>query len=239
MQLLTNIIEPKRLLLAWQASDATSSPKGKRYIIGELVRELDHTGNIFFRYMVDSKDFTDAKNLGFQGYPAFNIESENHQNAFDTFARRIPPRTRSDFQEYLKFLRIDPNVIISDFALLGYSGASLPSDAFSFIHPFENVIPPCELVIEIDGFRYHAGQDKKLHDDFKGSEVTIEKEPNNQYDKDAIKICHEGDIIGHIKRGQTEAFSGWIDKNCNIKAVIEKINGIPDRPNVLLYVWVK
>lgn len=247
MRLLKNIIEPKRLLIAWQKPDGASTslsnenlsqeyrPKGKRYIVGELV--CKNNREFTLHYFLNTEDFKEAMNQGFQGYPAFDISLEYHRNVFDIFARRIPPRSRSDFDEYLKFYRISPGVEISDFALLGYSGAKLLSDGFSLIHPFENVVLPCELTIEVAGFRYGQGMDKINQEGFLGHEVTIKEEPENEFDQEAIGIFYDDIRIGYINRGQKNTFHNWLQHN-TVKAVIERINGSKLRPNVLLYVWV-
>ena len=58
-----------------------------------------------------------------------------------------PPRSRGDFGRFLGALRIKADAEISDFALLGYSGAKLPDDDFTVIHPFENASVPFEFMV--------------------------------------------------------------------------------------------
>ncbi|TAE32399.1 MAG: hypothetical protein EAY65_06875 [Alphaproteobacteria bacterium] len=135
--MLTHIIEPKRLLLTWQASQGESCG-GKRHVVAELCRENSNSSHITFRYNSDSSDYREAIAKGFQGYPAFSLQHQNHNHdVLAAFARRIPSRKRGDFLEYLSYWHISPQAgeSMSDFALLGYTGAGLPSDGFNRICP--------------------------------------------------------------------------------------------------------
>ncbi|HEX4044328.1 MAG TPA: hypothetical protein VHZ76_01510 [Gammaproteobacteria bacterium] len=62
----------------------------------------------------------------------------------------------------LEGLRLQADVQISDFALLGYSGAKLLSDGFSIIHPFAHANGPCELLLEAAGYRHIQQSDKAI-----------------------------------------------------------------------------
>jgi len=85
---------------------------------------------------------------------------EHQQGVLDAFVRRLPPRSRDDFSEYLDRYRLPNNARFSDLALLAYTGGKLPSDGFEFCADLDQARPPFELVIEIAGFRY---QDSRKH----------------------------------------------------------------------------
>lgn len=229
--IIKHIHEPKTLLLVWQSPEGTSRA---RCIVGELNRE-EANGIVSLKYLKGTADFKKASELGFVSYPAFsNIEKEYHNSVVDAFLRRLPPRSRGDFNNYLKLLRLDVNSEFSDFALLGYSGAKLPSDGFSIINPFTDVIGPCELITEVAGFRY---RDIAIEEVSVGDEVTLVPEPNNEYDSKAIKVMLGKNHIGYINRGQIDAFHDWLAHN-NISACVERINGREDRPLIYLYVQI-
>src|ERR1700761_4644000 len=123
LPLLQQIIEPNQLLLTWQSRGSHT------YVVGELLRRPD--GQIVLHYFRNDPDFQKAQQQGFEGYPAFGIEQETHEiNVMDAFQRRLPPDTRADFDDYLKYHGIDPSMKkrLSIFALLGYTGAKLPGD---------------------------------------------------------------------------------------------------------------
>jgi len=223
-----NIIEPSRLLLVWMPPDNFHRT---RYVVGQI----DRSGDVFtLSYFADSADFIKARECGFEGYPAFRkTKAQYSEGVIDAFMRRLPPRNRGDFDKYLELLKISGGLDFSDFALLGYSGAKLPSDGFSLIHPFDNVTGPCELLTEVAGFRYI--EDVAVEDIIIGDEVSV-SEPDNQYDPDAIKIMLNKKKIGYVNRGQLPAFHRWISDS-SISAVIERSNGRSDRP--LIYLFVK
>src|SRR4051812_28394155 len=125
MHLIQKIIEPKRLLIIWQALQ-NEIGTGKRYIVGELEHQHNNT---LLRYYLNTPDFKDAIALGFKGFVFFDLNQEIHDlNVMGALARRIPPRERTDFDDFLRYNRIEPSVgrTMSDFALLGYTGGKLP-----------------------------------------------------------------------------------------------------------------
>jgi len=231
MNFIKHIIETKKLSLIWQAPEGCDDRA--RRVVGEL-RLVG--GNVELRYLVDSDDYLAAKECGFQGYPAFFKTDIVHcEGVLEAFMKRLPPRKRPDFVEYLEHLGLRPDVEITDFALLGYSGARLPSDWFAIVMPFEDVSGPCEFLTEVAGFRYSEGEKSELSI---GDQVTFEPEPENQHDSNAIRVIHNGINIGYIGRGQLDSFHRWL-RNDQISATIEKINGRPDRPSIVLFVRVE
>ncbi len=230
MQYIEHITEPDRLLLSWQAPDR------RRLIVAELRRSGPF---IDLAYLSDSEEFRQAKDKGFEGYPGFEIGTY-HVNVLDAFAMRLPPRSRSDYCRFLKALRIkeDAKDTVSDFALLGYSGARLPDDTFMIIHPFDLAIPPFELMVEVQGYRYYM--DETPYESLQREMVaTFCKEPENEFDSQAIAILLDGKRIGYVCQGLTESFHKWMDAGLEIKATLERINGTPERPLVFLYVVVR
>lgn len=230
MHFIEHIIEPTKLLLAWQS---LAESHRKRYIVAEL----HWTGNdSTLTYLQNTKDFIEAREHGFECYPAFKEIKEVHHNALDAFMRRLPPRTRGDFSDYLAGLRLKPDVQISDFALLGYSGAKLLSDGFSIIHPFNDADGPCELLIEAAGYR-HRLKDLKILPQI-NSRATFSKELYGSDREDAIAIHVDGACVGYVNRGLIPTFLDWMSNRRINDAWVEKTNGTPERPTLYLYVQV-
>lgn len=229
MNRIERINNPNRLLLAWQAPDGKASRT--RYIVGELfLREK----NIIFRYLPDTDDFIKASAGGFVCYPAFRkIGQEYTQGVLESFLRRLPPRKRGDFDKYLEQWRLAPNVEISDFALLGHTGAKLPNDGFSLINPFDCDDPPHEFFIEVAGFRYYQ-ENISIDAIAVGMEVVFITEPDNEHDSNAVIIEVLGKKIGYVNKVQSRAFSQWL-KNCSIEAWIARKNGTGERPLIYIY----
>lgn len=232
MNLIRHIIEPERLLLSWQAPEGAGNRS--RHLVGALTRRKD--GTVELAYAPESEDFRKAVKLGFDGHPAFKDTNKAHRSGvLETFMRRLPPRSRTDFHLYLEQLRLPPDAKISDFALLGYSGARLPGDSFSLIHPFDEVDGPCELVTEVAGTRYQ--KDFKASDVRVGDAVTFVADPNNAADKQAIRIVASGVCVGFVSRGLLPAFHRWLEYKA-VPAQIERVNGTIARPSVYLFVEV-
>ncbi|OAI47687.1 hypothetical protein AYO45_05655 [Gammaproteobacteria bacterium SCGC AG-212-F23] len=231
MHFIEHIIEPNKLLLAWQSSDEQHRT---RYIVAELNRA--ENDQITLTYLTNEDDFRKAQSKGFESYPAFPDISKTYDNVLDAFMRRLPPRTRGDFTQYLEGLRLKPDTKLSDFALLGYSGAKLPSDGFSIIHPFNNVRGACELLIEAAGFRHI----KKKHDIEinVNDSATFSKEFNEATQAEAIHITVNSQHIGYVNRGLLPTFFDWMNNNRIVNAWVEKINGTPDKPSRYLYVKI-
>jgi hypothetical protein len=226
MNLISHINQPNRLLLAWQPPEGKSR---SRYVVGEL--HQDEKGYVF-RYLTDTTDFKNAQEEGFICHPAFRkLNLEYRDSVLDTFLRRIPPKTRSDFNQYLQQWRLASDIKINDFALLGHTGAKLPNDGFSLVNPFEDVDLPFEFFIEVAGFRH---QGVSLDDVAEGMSVQFIPEPENQFDTDAVRIEAAGKKIGYVNKVQSAAFRRWL-KNYSILACIERINGIQERP--LIYIF--
>ncbi len=228
MNYIEHICEPEKLLLCWQ-----SPSDGARYVIAELYRSADN--KYAFKYLKNSDDFKSAQKLGFTMYPAFHSNQEVHNSGIlEAFVGRIPPRSRNDFKEYLQNFRINESAKISDFALLGYSGAKLPSDGFSIINPFENTCIPSEFLIELAGTRHMKGTNLKIVQ--AGDLVDLIEEPDNQYDKQAIYAMSKGQKLGYISRWQTRAFHNWMnDKSISLSAVVERLNGAEGHPAVYVF----
>jgi hypothetical protein len=239
MPLLQHILEPLKLLLVWQE---INQAEDMHHVVGELLHRLD--GQVVLHYFKNDVDFQKARQQGFEGYPAFGIEQETHEtNVMDAFQRRLPPETRTDFDDYLKYHGIDPTVKkrLSPFALLGYTGAKLPGDGFSLVHTFENVPAPCEIITELAGFRHNDGmQSFRDGQEFLGKHVAFAKEPENPVDADAVKVtlADTGALIGYVNRAQRHAFGHWLDQHRQVEGTIQRLNGKLDRPDLLLHVNV-
>lgn len=231
MQYIEHIIEPTELLLVWQSLDETHRT---RYKVAKL--EQTETG-ITLTYLVDTKDFRSAQEKGFESYPAFQDITRPHYNVLNTFMRRLPPRSRADFAQYLAGMRLKPDSVLSDFALLGYSGAKLLSDGFSLIHPFNNVDNECELLLEIVDFRHIEETDRKKV--IAGTPVSFFVVDKHEITNEpAIRIMMDDKQLGYVNRALISTVLEWINDKRILNARIEKINGTPSRPAAYIYTQI-
>lgn len=226
MRFIEHVFSPTRLLLAWQAPEGTDRIQR---VVGEL-RLVD--GMVSFRYLSDSEDFREARKLGFVCHPAFRkLDREYTDGVMSAFQRRIPARSRGDFAEYLEPLRLRPSADLSEFRLLAYSGAKLPTDGFSLVWPLAEVYAPGEVLLEVAGFRY---QGVAIGDLAVGDLVQFRQEPENFVDPRALRIEAGGRRIGYVKRLQRDAVSHWLD-HYEIDATIERINRNAEHPRIFVF----
>jgi hypothetical protein len=233
MRHIEHIVEPEKLLLSWQTSQPGKN-RGRMFV-AELIRKGDDADLV---YLLDSNEFRMAQSLGFKEYTGFSANQRIHEKVLFAFIKRLPPRSRGDFRKYLDSLRIQNDADISDFALLGYSGAKLPDDDFEVIHTFENAVPPFEFLLHVQGYHYYAEQ--LPFDSIKlEQEATFQAEPENKFDPKAIKIIVGGIHAGYVCRGRLESFHKWFEMGYKIDASIERKNGTAERPEIYLYVSIK
>ena len=224
-----HLIEPQRLLLYWQARE---SEKRSRYQVGELIKR---DGDVVLRYN-SGAEMEAAKEAGFKGYPAFPLKQAEHgHQVLEAFKRRLPPRSRRDFNRYLELRAIAPEAEISDFALLGYSGAKLPDDGFELVHPFDDPPEAFEVLIEIAGFRLEA---EVSHEALRpGDAVQLEPEPDNPHDRQAIRVENSSRKLGYVPRGHLAMLHRMLDQGASLSGEIFRINGTSARS--LVYVLVR
>jgi len=228
MNFITHILEPKRLLLVWQGPEGSSRT---RHSIAELLRQGDQP--VRLRYLTESQDFANAHSEGLTNFPAFRKVDQTYDlGVEETFMRRLPPRSRGDYAQYLEQFRLRPETRISDFALLAYTGAKLPGDGFSIISPLEDVVEPCEILVEVAGFRYNSQlSHANVHP---GVPVRFEAEADNPHDQNAVAIFVLDQRIGYVPRQQASAIHRLCEAG-SLSARVERVNGRSDRPLVYLF----
>lgn len=232
MNLLRHIVEPEALLLTWQPSDERSTTRTRR-VVGKIW--VDQEGKAVFQYLKGTDDYAKAEAMGFKGYPAFDAkDADTREGVIESFLRRVPPRKREDFAEFLESHRLPHPFPHSDLALLGYTGAKLPSDGFALVPVFPKDGVPCDYLLEVAGFRHETGVDIDLLT--VGSFVTFRMEQDNPVDTDALAVVHRGIRIGYVNRALRGIFHRWLETYA-VTASIERINGKPDRP--LVYIRVR
>ena len=234
MNTLQYIIEPKRLWLTWQPLDEYASARTRR-VVGELCHE--ESGEIVFHYLKDSADFQAAKLAGFKGYPAFALHGQEiRKGVVEALMRRLPPKKREDFGEYLTQHGLPTPFQHSDFALLGYTGAKLPSDGFALVPEFPPDEVPCDYLTEVAGLRHVFNGDISLIS--VGDPVLFVADQDNALDSDALAIVCKGDKIGYVNRALKDTVRYWLDRH-QVNASIYRLNGKPERPLAYVKICVR
>lgn len=231
---LQHIVEPERLYLTWQPLDE-GAPTRTRRVVGVVLKRAGSA--LGFRYLVELPDYQKAKEAGFQGFPAFKATDVEHtQGVRDSLLRRLPPRSREDFADYLALHRLPSPFEYSDFALLGYTRARLPSDGFELVPSFPADAVPIDLIVEVVGVRHVNGFDVSHVKN--GDNVIFKADADNPVDRDAVAVYLKGKHLGYVNRAMRSVFSDWLRLH-SVSAHVERINGKPERPVIYLRVTVR
>lgn len=235
--LIEHVREPRRLILAWQAPDQFG--ERFRWAIGVV---SPSQGDYAFQYLKDDEfaalnQMRTPQELSSLGYRGFTVFGPNNsivytKSVLSPFLRRLPPRSRTDFGDYLQSFRISRMANVSDFALLGLTEAKLPSDGFSLVDEYADREGERELLVELAGHRYYRS--KLKHALRTGEPVELEMEPSNPYDPNAIVVRYFGEPLGYINRLQASAFREWIVKR-RVQAHLEKLNGTESKPRAFIF----
>ena len=226
-------LQSRKIYLVWRAGQH----KG-RLVIGELSETPEK--RYVFRYRDGSSDLKEALTLGFAGYPAFPLKGEEFtENIIETFSMRLPPRSRSDFHDFLKRWEIQ-NQNISDFDLLSITGGKLVTDHFEFIDPHAHKRPN-QFITELAGIT-HTLKDGNVVEQLKklkgGKEVSLRRNPDNRFDPDAVEVYYSNNHVGHIKRIHATTISNELKANIPVKAFIKDIDANGVINSVLLKVSI-
>lgn len=226
--MLMHVPEPRRLLLTWQQP---SAERRSRRVVAELVKIEDV---VTFRYLVHTDDFDKARAEGFRGFPAFDLETVEHRhNVMEALMRRLPPKKREDYANFLKQHLLPVDFSGSDFALLGITGARLPSDTFELSVDLEGLMAPLDMLLVVAGHRFHV---KNLSKPLEvGTLVRLVEEPTNEHDANAVQVIAGDDVIGYVNRAACAGLKNLL-RTATATATVARLNGTPDSPRVYVLV---
>ncbi len=205
----------KYLLLIWK------DPETRRnFTIGKLTKSTKYT----FEYC---NEFTQAEAYGWSKLDAFpENKVYESETLFPVFASRLPDKKRRDIAQILDKYNL---LEFDEFELLRKSEARLPIDTYSFIDP---IFPEDETIqrdFYIMGVRHHTpckGKDCSLLPKVNvGDELIFEKEPENKFDINAIKVqTQNNEILGYVPRYYNVALLERLNKNMTYSCMIIEIN---------------
>jgi len=239
MKLIENIIEPKKVIVLWQAIDKnTNKAGGARFVVGEISNEGVASKLTYY----DNADTAKAVELGFKGLTTYPFAPNKVWNGTvaDVLATRLPPNTRADYADFLRAYRISPQAAekISALGLVANTTGNLVGDGFSFLPSFEGLQPPFEFAFDIAGFRHHGLKAYPNLTDLQGVEVSFADDAENEYDSEAMWVDYQNQHLGHVPKGLNTALRALLPAH-KIVASIERLNGTQERPNILVFVEVK
>lgn len=205
------------LLLIWKEPN-----KRRNYVVGELSKN----GQFEFSYGYEVQQ---AIEDGFElliSFPDINKVYKSEQ-LFSVFASRLPDPKRKGIEAILKKYSLTE---YNAYELLKNSGARLPIDKLEFIDPIFD-FDSGEIVRSffLAGPRYYLGcngeECEKSIDVTPQEEIRCVLEPENVYDKNAIKILNTKDILlGYLPRYYAEGISKLINNEETIICRVIEIN---------------
>lgn len=224
--MIINTLHVNTLFLTWQSN----TERNQRYLVGALKRTKDN--NFEFLYLTGTSDYEAALAQGFKGYPAFRLDDEVFSNdVIATFAKRLPPRSRRDFKNYLINHHLPENFEGDDFDLISHTGIQLPSDGFNLIPNLSEADIPFDYVMEVAGTRHYMSS-SEVESIAIGAKVDIRCEDDNEYDSNAIALSIDGQLIGYVNKSICPAFRELLQRE--VTCVVVKKSGTTIRP--LIYV---
>ena len=202
--------------------------KGSRRISVGTIKKSASEG---IRFQYNEKGVEKAKEFGFVHYEGFPDTSKNkiyNENVIEIFGQRLMRSERPDLKDFYDFWNIDLSKKEDKFYMLAFTQGLLPTDNFEFLADF-NPIDDLSFVTEITNLsEAQIPSDKVSVEDI----LTYELEPNNLYDKKAVRVFKGELYLGHIKlihckvfhktNRQFKLFVQGVEKNGVLKRVFIK-----------------
>lgn len=194
----------------------------RNYVVGQLSKN----GQYEFCYGYEVKS---AIEKGFEPLISFEDIDKIYKSdtLFPTFSSRLPDRKRRGIERILSKYGLNT---FDEYKLLKRSGARLPIDTLEFIDPiFDEHDGEIKRVFHIAGVRHWSGCDgenceKAIHLNI-GDKLTLMPEPENQYDKNAIKILDkEENHVGYLPRYYSESVLEYLKEDREYSCTVLEVN---------------
>lgn len=225
--MITDPIQTRRALLTWQRPLEQPGSRD-RFAVAEL---LQCEGGVAFSYL-DEEALAPALDAGFGGYPGLALgEAHEADTALDVLVRRLPPRVRPDFDDFMETFGLSPQADFSGLSLLAYTGARLTGDSFGVTETFEGFDRPFRYVFDVSGYRHYRNDAPDLAID---EPVVFRHDVTNEYDPHAVEVARQdGARLGYVNRLQAQTVRGWIEHG-NIDARVFRATGRTAYPRLFV-----
>lgn len=204
----------QELWLIWKTRETR-----ERYKVGSLVFE---NNTYTFKYL--KEELKEAKSKGFLYFPGFEDLTKTYvsEDLFANIETRLPNPNRPDYESILASYNLKKDS--SKFSILASTKGRLITDNYEFVPIFnkENV------EFDIAGTR-HCPDIKKCSNLISvNDKIKLELEPNNEFDKHAIKVLYEKENttyhIGYVPKYYSSELSDLLKNNMEYSAIIESLN---------------
>lgn len=196
--------------------------KGSRRISVGTIKNSSSEG---IRFQYNPKGVEEAKKLGFVHYEGFPDTNKVYsENVIEIFGQRLMRSERPDLQDFYDFWQVELNKKEDKYYMLAFTQGLLPTDNFEFLanfNPVENLL----FVTEVTNLTENKIPSDKIS---VGDILSYELEPDNFYDKKAVKVYKAELYLGHIKLVHCNVFHKSNKRFTLVVQGVEK-NGILKR----------
>lgn len=202
--------------------------KGSRRISVGTIKKSASEG---IRFQYNQEGVAEAKKLGFIHYEGFPDTNKVYkENVIEIFGQRLMRSERPDLKDFYDFWDINLSEKEDKYYMLAFTQGLLPTDSFEFLADF-NPKKDLSFVTEITGL-----SEAKINSDLisVGDILRYELEPENSFDKMAVKVLKDNLYLGHIKFIHSRVFHKTnkqfgltvqgIEKNGVLKRIFVKAN---------------
>lgn len=190
------------LYVAWQ------DPAQRRwYPIGIL---SDSDGVFSFRYTQGALDAKQHSNFrGLQSFPDLDAIYES-QTLFPVFRSRLLSANRPEYKEFIHWLDLSDKDL-GPIAILARSGGRRETDKLEvFPRPTQGVDGTYRMYFFVHGIRHVSGAEEKVKELKTGDRLVLTPEPENKFDKLALRLDKDGTAIGYCPRYVNSDFGKFL-----------------------------
>ncbi|MBG6110927.1 hypothetical protein H4V97_002049 [Flavobacterium sp. CG_23.5] len=194
---------------------------GSRISVGTIKKSTSEG----IRFQYNKEGLVKAQELGFihyEGFPETNIIYS--ENVIEIFGQRLMRSERPDLKDFYDFWGIDLKKKEDKYYMLAFTQGLLPTDSFEFLADF-NPKDDLSFVTEITGLSEAKIPSYKISI---GDVLNYQLEPENPFDKNAVKVFKDDFYLGHIKLIHCKVFHKTQKKFKLVVQGVEK-NGVLKR----------
>lgn len=207
----------KKIFLSWRPGIGEG-----RFLVGVFSRENSSGDDIEFVYQ--QEEVAKAKEKGFYNYPEFpDLNKVYRTNLKTALSLRLMPKTRADRNNYLSFW--SANIDGLDwFDELGFTQGELATDTFEFLaeYPKKHNGVGIKFISNIASLSHLQLTSDSVEI---GDKLRFELEPENKFDKYAVRILRKKEFIGYVKRGHNLFFHKVRNEDVDIRISSLEKNG--------------
>lgn len=188
------------LYLIWK-----SEKSRKQYIVGQLTKNSQYE----FRYCEEVESAIADGFIPLLCFPDLNKVYKDDK-LFSIFVSRLPDKRRKNIRDILNKYGLEE---YDEYLLLKRSGARLPIDSLEFIDPILDMENDLTRIFYMAGVRHYLDCDGKdcsgAVEVTRGDEVYLKREPDNQYDQNAVQLLDvTGKVLGYVPRYYSAGVAG-------------------------------